>query len=125
MYENIESVFDSFFKKVLKNAAIDFQIKREKLANKEVSLEVLVDNKIKNFGFYPVYEVECKRYRVLGCDIFIEDENLIKVFDSLNDEQINIILLYYYLDMRDKAIAKLLNKSRACINSNRLKTLKK
>ncbi len=123
MNENIENVFDSYCKKILRNAAIDFQRKKQQLYKKEISLELLDNYNSENFCVYQVYEIECKKYRIYSCDIIVRDENLIDVLELLDDEQISIILLYYFLDMTDDKIAKNLNKSRRAVNKKRLNTL--
>ncbi len=123
MCENIENVFDSYCKKILRNASIDFQRKKQQLYKKEVSLELLDNYNFENLCVYPVYEIECKKYRIYSCDIIVKDENLIDVLEMLDSEQASIILLYYFLDMTDDKIGKYINKSRKAVNKKRLKTL--
>ncbi len=123
MNENIENVFDCYCKKILKNAVIDFQRSKKQLNKKEVPLELLNNFSFQNLCVHPLYEVECKKYRIHSCDIIVRDKNLIEVLEFLDDEQTIIILLYYFLDMTDDKIAKCINKSRRAVNKKRIKTL--
>ncbi len=123
MSEDIENVFDSYCKKILRNAAIDFQRSKQKIYRKEVSLELLDNYNFENLCIKPFYEVECRKFKVYSRDIIVKDENLIDVLEKLDDEQTNIILLYYFLDMTDAKIGKYINKSRKAVNKKRLKTL--
>lgn len=123
MNEKVENVFDCYCKKILRNAAVDFQRKKQHKCKNEISLEALNNLSVEALRVHPTYELECKKYRINNCDINVTDEKLINVFELLSDEQTAIILLYYFLDMTDDKIAKSLRQSRRTINYKRLKVL--
>lgn len=121
----VEEKFDCYCKKVLRNEFLDISKKRNKYAQREISLEVLKNKQLNQLFYAPVYEIENTTFVVYDCDCLITDENLEKSLIKLSSIDLEIILLYYFMDMTDREIAQLLNHNRKTINRKRNKSLEK
>ena len=64
-------------------------------------------------------------YHTQGQDIQVKDQKLGQALSSLLPRDREIILLYYFLGLRDEAVAKRLNMSRATVQRRREKAQKK
>lgn len=64
-------------------------------------------------------------FHIRGQTIQIKDQKLGQALSSLLPKDREIILLYYFLGLRDEAVAKRLNMSRATVQRRREKAQKK
>ena len=64
-------------------------------------------------------------YRTQGQAIQVKDQKLGQALSKLLPKDREIILLYYFLGLRDEAVAKRLNMSRATVQRRREKAQKK
>ena len=64
-------------------------------------------------------------YQIQGQAIQIKDQKLGQALSSLLPKDREIILLYYFLGLRDEAVANRLNMSRATVQRRREKAQKK
>ena len=135
MEEDIESIkkhliecqFDSFCKKIIRNEVIDIRretgIKDKRIKVISVAdIEEYTDSKEEDMIEQMV--VESFLYHVLEYDISVGDESLAKALDTLKDPKLDIVLLYYFLKMKDEEIGEELNLARRTVNYHRLSALK-
>ena len=64
-------------------------------------------------------------FQVLNFTVYVSDEKIGTALCKLSARQREFILLYYFLDMNDKEIAKLYHLSRSAISYTRNKGLEK
>jgi len=70
------------------------------------------------------YPSEAIHFDVQGYDIAIGNEKLANALASLPDDKRDIVLLAYFLDMRDQEIADKLNLVRSTVQYRRASSLK-
>ncbi len=104
MSKDIGKQFDNFCKRMLKNEALNIQKESRTKNRKEVSLENLSISELNKLLVLPVYECECKKYELLDDVILITDYKLMIALENLTKEQLQIILLYYFVEMDDNQI---------------------
>lgn len=123
--ETIRYQFDSFCRKVLRDYSRDLERQRKKRNDREVSLEVYMKG---DFGFLSIvddYPVEDTWFRVFGCEVAVKNERLAEAMSDLSEENRNIILLSYYLDMNDREIAELMNMIKRTVQRHRVGSVEK
>lgn len=126
--EEAAKVFDCFCKRVLKNAAVDFYRHSNRKRFREINFTDLNQIEESQLGFYEEYfskendEVEEKMFLIAGK--FISSTAITEAVHSLPKDKQEIIQNYYYSDMTDLQIAKLLNLSNSTIQRHRQKCIK-
>lgn len=115
--------FDSFCKKILKHEARDYykQLKRQR--DKEVSFSNLSANEIAQLYTEDKYFATVQIFNVLGLDIIVTDDVIVKALQSLPERKRDIILLSYFLELSDREMGDKLNMLRSTVQYQRAKTL--
>jgi len=125
MYVCCQECFDSFCKKVLKNHARNYEKQLRKYNSQECYLEdVSLNIKLQPAFSASPYE-EAYIFRVMNMDIIVNDFLLGAALEKLNDDQRDIVLLSYFLEMTDQEIAECLNLIRRTVSYRRSVILKK
>ena len=125
-YEKIvEQQFDSFCKTVLRNQARTIYAEHKRWNEKFVSMESLAHGELSKLCTYDNYEVECICLMTHGYKIPIEDILIAQAIESLSSRQQDIILLSFFLSMKDVDIATLMNLAKSTIHYNKRKALQK
>lgn len=120
-----QHTFDCFCKKLLKNEMRDYYDEIQKRRKNEVSFEELTAKELGQLVTCDTYFAESQRpFNVLGNDILVNDENIAEALISLPENKRDIILLSYFLDMKDEEIGKKLNLVRSTVQYRRTSTLK-
>lgn len=118
-----EEQFDSYCKTVLCNALIDHQRKMNRRKQKECFLEDMSSD-IRycepNVCFSDQYT-----FRILDIEIAIKNLLLGAALEILSENQRDIVLLSYFLDMKDHEIAKQMHLVRRTVSYRRNCSLKK
>ena len=72
-------------------------------------------------GFYDRYSWEYTAFPVGGAVILIEDDRLAEALNALPQDNRDIFLMYWFLDMADREIAEYMNMARRTVNTRRQK----
>ncbi|MCD8238181.1 MAG: sigma-70 family RNA polymerase sigma factor [Clostridiales bacterium] len=129
--EDIQRIFDSYCKKVLKNETINAfkSVKRKHLREvKQIPISDISLKDEKNFVIYDEYfpeeniDTEEKMFLIAGK--FISSKVIAEAVHSLPKDKREIIQNYYYSDMTDLQIANLLNLSNSTIQRHRQRCIK-
>lgn len=117
--EHLQHVFDSFCKRVLRNAANDYYDSIESRRKHEVLLEDywMVPHTVDR------YVIDCAVYRVLGEDIQFTDASIIAALNSLSEENRIIILAACVIGLPDRVIAERLHLVRRTLTYRKAKLL--
>ena len=116
--------FDSFCKKLLKNHARNYEKQLRRDRKRECYFEdVYKDPRLRRYFSFPPYE-EAYIFRVKNTDVEVKDFHLGAALEKLDDNQRDIVLLSYFLEMTDKEIAEHLNLIRRTVSYSRGATLK-
>ena len=117
--ESIERRFYAFCKAVLHNEACNYYRERKHRTQREISFEYLQENTSiapHSVDEYFVLQDKSTAFAVNGQTVIIDSEKLAKALLCLSERRREIILMRYYLQLRDKQIGALLGKPRTTVN---------
>ena len=121
--KTIEYQFDSFCKSVLRNQARNIYEEDKRRNEKLVSWESLTLAELSQLCTYDTYEVECIFLVTHDYKIPIEDILIAQAIESLSSRQQDIILLSFFLSMKDIDIASLMNLTKSTVHYHKDKAL--
>lgn len=111
----IEQSFDSFCKKVIRNAAIDIHCEISRQREREKSFSDLSESELESLSVTDTYNIYSKEYNVFGETVFIRDPDLGEALQYILPQLRNIVLMRYFLDMSNTEIANKLNISNSTV----------
>lgn len=120
--------FDTLCKKVLGLESKSFLYAVMKRAKLELTFSDLSEKELNSLSVKDEYPSDNTRYQVLGFDIEVRDELLAEALDALTPRKREIILLAYFMELSDAAIARLLKNDTSTVFYHRtsgIETLKK
>lgn len=126
--KTIEHQFDSFCKTVLRNQARNIYEENRRWQNRFVSLEALTPADLARLCSFDNYEAEAIFFSAFDYEIPIEDILIAQAVESLSKRQQDIILLSFFLEMKDVDIATLMNLAKSTVHyhkENALEELRK
>ena len=115
--------FDSFCKKILKHKARNYYNELKRQRDKEVSFSNLSANEIAQLYTEDKYFATDQTFNVLGLDIVVTDDAIVKALQSLPEHKRDIILLSYFLELSDREIGDKLKMLRSTVQYQRARTL--
>ncbi len=121
--ETIQHQYDTLAKKVLKGEAKNYLIEIAKRASREICFSDLSENELNKLFVTDTYESDYFNFEVAGYDIIVKNDLLGEALNALPDKKRSIILMSYFLDMRDDEIGKLLNVVRSTVFRHRKNAL--
>ena len=119
--EHKQHAFDSFCKKVLKCEACNGYREISRRQSREVAFSELPEDSMEQLASYDRYPWEYTSFPVGGDVILIEDDRLAEALNALPQDGRDILLMYFFLDMADREIAKRMNMARRTVNARRQK----
>ena len=120
-YEHKQYAFDSYCKKVLKCEACNGYRQISRRQKRFASLEELSEAEMAQLAVYDRYSWEYTAFPVAGAVILIEDDRLAEALNALPQDNRDIFLMYWFLDMADREIAEYMNMARRTVNTRRQK----
>ena len=120
-YEHKQYAFDSYCKKVLKCEACNGYRQISRRQKHFASLEELSEADLAQIAVYDRYSWEYTAFPVGGAVILIEDDRLAEALNALPQDNRDIFLMYWFLDMADREIAEYMNMARRTVNTRRQK----
>lgn len=111
----MEQTFDSFCKKVIRNAAIDIHREISRQRERELSLSDLSESELESLSVTDTYNIYSMHYDVLGETVTIRDPDLGEALQYIQPQLRNIVLMRYFLDMSNTEIANKLNISNSTV----------
>lgn len=127
-YENYnEMLYEAYCKAAIDNAILKARQKKVAHGQRVSPLSDLSDADLFSLAdeWEPELPDEPFTYYIREQAIQIKDQKLGQALSSLLPKDREIILLYYFLGLRDEAVAKRLNMSRATVQRRREKAQKK
>lgn len=121
--ERKRHAFDSFCKKVLKNAARDHHKAAHRRYTREISIDSLNHHDLEQLYVFDTYFAAEYIFAVLDYDVVVTDEVLAQALNRLQPRKRTIILLSYFLDMPDREIGEALHMIRASVQYQRTRSL--
>ncbi|MBO6438779.1 sigma-70 family RNA polymerase sigma factor [Enterococcus faecalis] len=123
--EKIEHQFDSFCKKVLRNQARTIYKERKRKNERFLSFDQLQEIDYSSLSIEDRYETDGTQFDLYGYKISVESFQLAQAIKRLPEQQQLILLLSFFLDMKDVDISKILNRSKSTIHYHKAKALEK
>lgn len=120
--EHKQHTFDSFCKKAIKNEALNAYRQIRYRQKCEITFSELPEEAMEQLAAYDRYPWEYATFTVKGNVILIENDRLADALEALPQENREILLMYWFLDMADREIAEHLHLARKTINNRRLKS---
>ena len=100
--EHKQHSFDSFCKKVIKHEALNAYRQIRYRRSCEISLNELPEEIMEQLAVYDHYPWEYHSFAVHGNVILIENDLLADALKQLSQENREILLMYWFLDMADR-----------------------
>ena len=123
-YTYMEQTFDSFTKTVVKNKAIDILREYSRQAAREVSLSDVSPSDIEKWASVTdTYRLYRKAYNVQNHVVYVNDPVIGELLQKLTPQRRDVILLYYFMDLTDVEIGKLLKIDNTTAKYRRLSAL--
>ena len=101
--------FDSFCKTVLKNEANDFKREQKRLLKYEVCFSELKQEQLEQLIIADDWMQSAEIFHIFEYDIEVRDELLYEALNLLSETKRNVILLSFFMELKDVEIAKQLN----------------
>lgn len=122
-----EMLYEAYCKAAIDNAILKARQKKAAYGQIVSSLSDLTDAELLSpaEGWEPELPDEPFTYHIRGQTVQVKDRRLGQALSGLLPRDREIILLYYFLGLRDEAVAKRLNMSRATVQRRREKAQKK
>ncbi len=121
--KTVQCRFESCLKKVVRHIVKDYQKGLKRRKGKEVSFCELPEIVIDSLAVWDDYETDYTIFNVCGNDIRVLDDELAEALKKLSDQNRENLLMYYFLEMSDSDIGKLLNIDRSTSFRIRKKSL--
>lgn len=123
--ETIRHQFDCFIKKRLHWVCCDYFRHLDYLLQHEVSLSDFSEEKLEQLSALNEYPSGVSVFIVQGYPVTVHDEPLAKALAALPGEKRDIVLMSYFLSMKDREIAEQLHTPRSTVQYRRANALKK
>ena len=120
-YEHKQYAFDSYCKKVLKCEACNGYRQISRRQKRFTSLEELSEAEMAQLAVYDRYPWEYTTFPVGGAVILIEDDRLAEALLALPQEDRDIFMMHWFLNMVAREIAEYMNMARRTVNTRRQK----
>lgn len=111
--------FDSFCKTVIRNAARDYYRAMRRRMNDETFFSELATHEADILCTYDEYFTDENTFHVANDTVIVRDDDIVDALKKLPADKRDIILLYYFTQMSDSEIAKLLNMVRRTVTEQR------
>ena len=121
-YEHKQHAFDSFCKKVLKCEACNGYREISRRKKHSIPFSELPKDAMEQLAAYDRYPWEYNTFILGGDVILIENDLLADALNALPQDNRDILLMYWFLEMADREIAERMNLARRTINNRRLKS---
>ena len=120
--EHKQHTFDTFCKKALRCEMRSYYKEMRRRNARQVSLSELPEEVMEQLAVYDTYSWEYTPFIVGETVILIKNDNLAKALMRLSQQDREIILMYWFLDMADSDIADEKCMNRRSVNYRRLQT---
>jgi len=108
--EGIQKQFDSLVKRVVRNTVRNYEKQIRRRGKKEIPFSDLPHFDVECMGVLDKYEYDCVSFDVKGAtQVKVYNEYLVHALNGLKEKKRNIVLMFYFQDLSDENIAKILD----------------
>ena len=122
-YVDIQRIFESFCKSVLKRTARDCYKIIKRRNDKEITFSAMSAQDLEKLADTDKYFAEDYVFNVHGASVILSDGELIKALNTIPIDKRDIVLMKYFFDMKDQNIADHLNMARRTVTYQRSQSL--
>ena len=121
--DHVINAFEKFCRRVIENAATDYERIRQKQSNQVELTNMLIEisSELQHTDSY--INESCFEFKVLEYVVSVHNLHLADALNALPERKRNIILLYYFLDMTDEEIGEAMRTMRRTVNVIRNKSI--
>ena len=123
--QTIEHQFDSLAKKVMDAVVKKYHRDMKRRSRHEAPFSDLSNLETDLIHFIDEYESDYTAFEVLGEEVHVADDKLVDALKSLPEKKLDIIMMFYFMDMSDTEIAEVLELNRSTVYRHRTSTLEK
>lgn len=122
-----EITFEAFAKTAIDNAIINARKEQARRAKVEITFSELPEKLLLSLATSPMKDTEDApaMFQVKGYEVDVHDPCLGQALRFLTPRDREIILLSYFLDMKDREIAEILDISRSAVQRHRVSAQEK
>ena len=121
--EHLACCFDAYCKRLLKNEVIDAIRGEKRMSQRETLFSDLTKAERSQLQYIDHYAADKRVFPLMGLEVEVLDADLVRALSSLPADRRAIILLAYFLEMRDEEIGNCLGLSRPAVQRRRTSTL--
>lgn len=121
--EHLACCFDAYCKRLLKNEVIDAIRREKRMSQRETLFSDLTKAERGQLQYIDHYAADKRVFPLMGLEVEVLDADLVRALSSLPADRRAIILLAYFLEMRDEEIGNCLGLSRPAVQRRRTSTL--
>lgn len=115
--------FDCLAKRVVDTTVKDYQRELSRHAAHVTPFSELPEQELSRIGTTDEYDSDYSCFDVLGMKVKVNNEQLAEALKLLPEKKLDILLMFYFLEMSDAEIADLLQIDRTTSFRNRRKSL--
>lgn len=115
--------FDCLVKRVIDTTVKDYQRELSRRAAHEIAFSELPELEVNRMGTVDEYDADYTCFEVLGTKVKVNNDQLAEALKQLPEKKLDILLMFYFLEMSDAEIADLLQVDRSTSFRNRRKSL--
>lgn len=115
--------FDCLIRKVIDCTAKNYNREIGRRAKHECPFCDVPEIEYGHVGITDEYSTEFTAFQVLGSEVRVHEEQLCEAILELSEKQRNVLLMFYFLEMSDAEISKILGISRCTVYRNRMRSL--
>lgn len=120
---DIRLQFDCLVKRVIDTTVKDYQRELSRRATHEIAFSELPEQELSHVGITDDYDSDYSCFEVLGTKVKVNNEQLADALKILPEKKLDILLMFYFLEMSDAEIADLLQIDRSTSFRNRRSSL--
>ena len=122
--KTVRHQFDSVCRKILRNESRNYNKQLARRSEKEVSLSDLSEKELGQLYAMDEYPSDSTCFDVLEYRVAVKDDRLAEALAALPSKKRDVILLSYFLDMKDTEISEKLKVVGSTIHRRRTSSLK-
>lgn len=123
--QTIEHQFDCLAKKVINAVVKNYHRDMKRRSRYEAPFCEVSNLETDLLGSIDHYSCECTAFDILGEQVHVADDKLAKALKSLPEKKLDIIMMFYFMDMSDTEISEVLELNRSTVYRHRVNTLEK
>ena len=97
--------FDCLVKRVIDTTVKDYQRELSRRATHEIAFSELPEQELNHVGITDDYDSDYSCFEVLGTKVKVNNEQLADALKILPEKKLDILLMFYFLEMSDAEIA--------------------